>query len=395
MVKLSSKGIDKWRKYFSNSDVETETIYDSIFYTNDSKENIPAHSKITVLKQDQYNSKYKVLFNGKLGYISGSYIKKPKKEKGATEHLNIRSSSLITLGEDKKIDSIDVKYFDDHTKLKESIIHGLQENRNICQDVITDINKLLDNGEVIWNASLDRDEINEIGKYIGELIVGFDKLKKAEIDGFSVPIKSNHPSVDSFFHIRDSIMPISSKYGRGSYASFFNTFYSDLKNEDLEDSVIKDLVKIQKEKSIDIVYDYGIKQILGYNFENVYEKIKNNLLNDPEIKLIEEKVKSICTNQIILDNLPYSITSFFTRELAQRINNCEISSKKITEIFTKKNISQYHLDISKWNQGNIVFETTDYKDCKVHILGSKSAISDFKAIHGLLNYRVIINNKKK
>jgi hypothetical protein len=217
--------------------------------------------------------------------------------------------------------------------------------------------------------------------------------------------------VDSFLVLSDgSIVPVSSKYGVGAKASFFSNLLNKALDENLPPrSVIADIADsarkagisaaalTSKQGSKEIVYEYGIRKILKLpvsavrNPYAIYTNVKNSGKKDsklsPEAKKVLDLIKNSADKKIV-EKLPYSMTAFFSRSMAQNLNSDPKSVKAMVEILAGKNFWQANLDIAEWKKGNIKYRMVSSGSASIQIIGSKSAIDDIDAKQGMVNYEV-------
>jgi hypothetical protein len=348
--------------------------------------------------------------------------------KGATENLKIQSDKLIKGGkfEIRTLNDQDVRcaVFKKSEDLERSILEALKINPAVgphIYDAVNDYFRSSNLEKFDWSDSFRESDINELGKYLGELIIGAIVLRNKTAGKFSMDIFSNKgikefivpddPSfsgVDSAFVARDgSLLPISSKLGAGAKASFFTNFLPKvIDKRALKNSVIKDVADTARSIGVtrdslnakkgakEITYEYGIRKILGIDsnkIRNTYQVFldakKNNLTK--ELLLVMEAIKK---NQFIdkkvKDGLPYSITSAFSREIARRLNNDNVSIDIVAEVLAGKNFYQANLDINRWKKGEVYFRLLASGKSKVSFIGSKAAIMDIDAKQGLVNYEL-------
>jgi hypothetical protein len=235
--------------------------------------------------------------------------------KGATENLKIQSDTLIRYGklEVRTLNGQDVRcaVFTTAEQLENSILRALKENRNVgphIYDVVQDYFNSYSLDKFKWDDSFQPSDINELGKYLGELIIGVIVLK-GKLDGkfsknifsgekikeFIVPDDPSFSGVDSAFVKNDgTLIPISSKLGAGAKASFFTNFLPKVIDADMSNSVMNDIAKSAKSIGVtkasldakrgakEITYEYGVRNILGINkakISNTYKRIKRIALN--------------------------------------------------------------------------------------------------------------------
>ena len=435
---MASEREPKWIKYFSKGPVDTKikapankkvTVYDE---KNRSIDLLKDGDPIHVPLAKSYQKRYLIVYDkNKIGYVPENFVAKPYKTTGATENLRISSASLIKYGESKKIEyageEINVKAFSSADDLVTSIVRSLKENNNVSERIVEVFENYKSSGtfdKISWTSEVADTEINELGKYVGELLVGVliltnkNKLSSAFARSINEPIKyfcvPNDPSfagVDSFIILESGdIVSISNKYGKGAAASFFtNILPKSIRYADyLQDSVLKQIIKSafqatvtpleleQKRKAKKIVYQYGIHNILGLNkivdTYSIYNDIKDNKTLD---KMKAETIEVISAiqnypnlNANIKNQLPLSVTAFFCREIVKKLNDDSKSVEQMLKILSGKNFWQANLNNKKWKDGDIEYSFINSGDCSIKIISSKSAIGSLTADQGLINYEI-------
>lgn len=354
--------------------------------------------------------------------------------KGATENLRIQATNMIGGGKSERLtingqDNVSCKTFTSADTLKKSIIAHLKSNKNVGNhivDVVEDYLSSANLSTIKWNNEFQDSEKNELGKYLGELIIGAVALKKqssrlsmdpfgGNASKFIVPDDPAFSGVDSAVLLKDGTMvPISSKLGAGAKASVYtNLLPKAMDKKTLPNSVIKDLVDTAKSLGItkqkldakqgakEIAYEYGIRNILKLKNRDVpdtyavYLEIKSaaltgklNTLSAPTLKVISaiSAHRDIPSN--VKDALPLSVTSAFNREIARRLNNDDKSKDLVADILAGKNFYQANLDVNKWKNGTVYFRMLHSSKAETSFIGSKAAINDIDAKQGLVNYEL-------
>jgi hypothetical protein len=350
--------------------------------------------------------------------------------KGATENLGITSSTLIKGGSSEKrvLNGMDVDcaVFTSKTQLVDSILAGLKQNRKVSAaiyDIVKDYFKS-DLTQFNWNKQIKDSDINELGKYLGELVIGVCVLGRKftgvfsqnifagkQIKEFIVPNDPSFSGVDSAFVLNDgTIIPISSKLGAGAKASVFTNLLPKVlsSSKRMGTSVIGDLAETAKSLNItvedlnskrgakNIVYEYGIRNILNLSKRQIPEtyRVFTEIKQNPKKLTVSATtvVAAIKRNPNIEDNvkqkLPLSVTAAFSREIARRLNQDASSKKIVTEILSGKKFYQANLDLTKWKNGQVYFKLLLSGDANVSFIGSKAAIDDLEAKQGLVNYEL-------
>lgn len=355
--------------------------------------------------------------------------------KGATENLGIQATNMIGGGTSENLTingqkNVSCKTFTQVTKLRTSIIAHLKSNTKVGNHIVDAVDEYFKSTslkKIDWSDnSFQESEKNELGKYLGELIIGAVALKNkssllsqnpfgSTATKFIIPDDPSFSGVDSAVQLRDgTIVPISSKLGAGAKASIFTNFMPKaMEKKSLKKSVIKDLVAAAKSAGVtkqkldskqgskDIVYEYGVRTICGLSSTvvpdpyAVYEDIRRaglkgdlKKLSAPTLKVIAAINKNSDIPQNVKDALPLSVTAAFNREIARRLNEDEVSKNLVAEILAGKDFYQANLDVSKWKKGEVYFRLLHSGAATVSFIGSKAAINDIDAKQGLVNYEL-------
>lgn len=385
-----------------------------------------------MLKQN--GKKFGIIYYGR-SVTSSTMINAGKLEmkyasaKGATENLGIQADKMIARGKKEKriINGQEVisGIFTKSSELEKSVMGHLKSSDKVPPHVHDAIQDWFKSPAKVfeWHDSFEPSEIQEIGKYFGELAIGeivlsgknmqrhfsdFSAFRGKKIKEFVVPDDPSFSGVDSAFICDDGeIIPISSKLGAGAKASVFTNLLPKIlknKNKIKEKAVIMDLADAaaaagvdagmldKKRGSKEILYEYGVRYILGMdksevkNPIEVFKSIKAGK-HTPEAEAVLLKIKD---HPDIADNvkkqLPKSITAAFSRELARRLNDDKKSVELVVEVLAGKDFWQANLDLPKWKKGDVYFKLLRSGDAKVKFVGDKAAIGDIDALQGMLNY---------
>lgn len=434
---MASTGRAKWVKYFSRGDVETKVqnksgpipVYDP---TGKSKtDSLSNGDDVRVPLAKDYAAKYVVVYkkNGKekIGTVEEKYIAKPIAKKATAP--NITASDFIEKG--KKINDFDYHgdkvvgvTFSSPKQLTDSIMDGMKKIKDISPVVAEIFEDYFKGGykKIEWEASLSEQEINKYGVYLGELLIGLlalakknnttfspNILKTGKVKEFFVPTQSNFAGIDSII-VMDTgeHFPISSKFGVGAKASIFSNLYGkglEYYNK-LKPSVFKDLIEVGKKNNItapermgkEIVYHYGVRTILGIKSGNskqdirdvmsVYKSIKKGEMTDEAILAVQRISIQDELEKLVAEKLPDSITAFFCRTIASRLNSDKNSIEEMKKILSGKNYWQANLNISKWKKGEVEFKLANSGNVDLKIIGNKSGVNDIEAKQGLINYEL-------
>lgn len=443
----STKGREKWAKYFTESvkttiDAKGELsgvpVYIEPFGKGNTKNGDTLAEGVVVrtMVMPEYNARYLIEYTSgakiKTGYVAEKHISKPQNAAFAmagTESLGIRAETLIRGG--KKItfkfldQDISAYEFTSAATLGTSIIAGMTANQKVNRDdsgIIRAFEAYFagrDASKIKWNPEISDSELNQLGKYVGELLVGYMALKK-QTTSFRTPLYTGTASrfiipddpaftgVDSFLELTDkTIVPISSKFGGGAKASFFaNLFYKVMK---LPASKVppscflgKMVASVKKanvtsemlEKSrgtMDSVYSVGCRDILGLSITtpiNVKKQIADGKLKAEADLVIASIGNYTGTDKVVLENLPLSVTAFFSREIAKKLNADAKSLQILKEILVGKNFVQANLNIANWKKGDISYTFLKSGDATISITGSKAGTKDINAKQGTVNYEL-------
>lgn len=347
-----------------------------------------------------YTPKYYVLCNGRAGYVSGRFIQKPKREKGPTENLRIYAKDLGIWGKKESLywrqELIECLSFVNSVSLKGSILYSLQKNKNISKEIISQVEKRLDNldKKLFWDACVDYHEINEIGKYLNEVLIGVKLLSERKIDKFMIPVSQTYPGIDSFGIKDNKTIPISSKYGEGARSQLFGllgklpqaNFTPRTRNSQLYRLIVS-YSKVSSQKMA--VYDYALRKLLqlDYDIDTVYEALQNNVMIS-EVKAIKSLIMKTCSHEKVKDAFPNSVTSWLERLTIEALNACPMSVEVIKEHLEDMNLHQYHLDKNKWHDGEILYLEKQTWKCPFIFQVGKSLLNNLEANRGLLCYKI-------
>jgi hypothetical protein len=315
-------------------------------------------------------------------------------------------------------EDIPVVTFTSSAQLEKSIIAGCKDSKLLGEPVAAAFKDFFLNGKFNWDPKMNPQLLNKLGVYGGEVLVGWVFLKKKQGTYFAsnpfkgTPKKFHMPTdpafsgVDSFIEMADgSFYSLSSKFGAGAKASFFsNLLEKGIKKKDkLKKSVFKDICQIcddfnlEYKKSRDIVYAYGVREILGLgehqikNPSDVYTQIvKDEKKTGPEAKLVLVSIKNYkgTLEKGIIDNFPVSVSSFFNRRIAEKLNNDKASIDQMKEILQGKDYWQGNLQIKDWLKGDLNFKWLSSSEAELNLIGSKGSMSDITSKQGWINYEL-------
>lgn len=446
---MSSSGEPAWKKYFEGSDVKT-TVKKSGNLLNaktySSLVSLSEGDEIEVLKQDTYNTyrrgtspHVRVIYDTKIGLFPFASVAKPLTSKPGKEtvpRLNILAEDFIGEGKDDKVNLSTglepVKVISTIKQIKNGVLDGLSIKGKKYPVVKEQMEKFFTSGnytEIDFTDVSDTHK-NELGTYFGEILIGLLAISGQtsvchpniflgkRVQDILVPTDNAFKGVDSFVRLTDGeLIPISSKYGVGAKAAFFGNLlpagmknYADIR---VGNSVFSQLAKTAKSINIsaktlegkrgakEVLYEYGIRKILGINKQNIprtydiFNKMRTGVSNS-QTELVEEAIRDY-TDKIegganimdkIIENLPKSTSSFFSRAISKKLNSDTKSQTQMKEILAGKNFYQANLDDAKWRNGIVHFRLVNTGSIELKIIGSKASIGNINADQGTINYEI-------
>lgn len=337
---------------------------------------------------------------------------------GASNIASIDTRLFTKDGADAKFQFEDrlvsCKVFSSKKSIETSIVSGLKSSIMLGESYSDALESFFESGKIAWDPSTPLPILNKLGVYLGELLVGWVLLSHNNTkyflnnpfigtpSKFYIPTDPAFSGVDSFIEMSNgTFYAISSKYGVGAKASFFtNLFDKGVKNHTkLSYSEFSKMAKyaasnnIKYDKSREFVYSYGIHNILNIpkskipNANKVYDDIRSNR-KTPEVQLVSDTIKKLTNDAKIINTLPNSISAFFTRTIADKLNSDYNSITQIKEILSGKDYWQANLNIAEWTKGNVKFKFINSGESELKIIGNKSSIEDFTARQGWINYEL-------
>lgn len=350
-----------------------------------------------------------------------------KKEPKPPKNLDRLTAGDFTKG-GKKIkfryleETIECIEFTSAKQCQDSIIRGLKRSNSISQAAYEVLEQYIASGKwgkFDWGENVSHKEKNKLGVYLGEILFGMlcladkttgiisPKPYSGKIARLLLPVSDRFVGLDSIMEKSDGeIIPISSKYGKGSPASFFgNILIKGMENyQHVPKSVFRDIIDMskaigvtpqhiaKKQKSKEIVYEYGIRKILGLDRRriketyDVFEDIKKNRETKQRDLVIEKMQLLEPMDNRVLENLDDSLTWFFSKTMAERLMKDKRSVDEIKEILSGKNFWQVNLHDADWQKGIVHFRCLKSRNANLQIVGNQSSIDDLDCKHGTLNY---------
>lgn len=363
------------------------------------------------------------------GKLSKNNVTGGEKSGGGTESLGVRAETLILKGKLEKIDfagqKVECRTFTSVDKMKESIIYGLKKNPKIPPYIVETFEQYLCKScvggfdKIRWSSAMPDNELNQLGKYAGEVITGLiamggprtsylpNIIKTDKVAKFCVPTDPAFTGIDVVLLMKDgTIYPISNKYGAGAAASFFANvlpkcmeYYRSLDKSPIKDFAKYALARCSPEAmsrrgapAKQVLYDYGIREVLGLGKNlvpetyEVYRSIKSGKYS-PEAHIVMEAIKEYKgVSPKVTELLPKSTTAFFSRTVADLLNKDKKSQDEMKRVLAGKNYWQANLIIAEWEGGRVKYKFLNSGNIKLKLIGSKSAIGDIDASQGMLNY---------
>jgi len=433
---MASTGITKFNKYFKGkSEVEVYAkgekgkdvaVYESVDGTK-KIDILKDGTPITVIPGKEFKKRYFIKYKGGMGYISDNNTGKPipSKTKVNSELSRITAGDFIDGGNPVKFkfidQDVDCMEFTSKQQLANSIISCMKKVRGVSDEVRETFEGWLKGnlGDFDWVTGVADEEKNKFGVYFGELFIGLFALAgkeanhispipwRGKIKRFLMPTDPSFSGVDSFLEMEDGeIFPISNKFGTGAAASFFsNLLIKGLQyHKKLPKCVFKDIVETaldigvtvqhleKKQKAKPILYEYGIRHVLGLNKQQVkdtYEvftaiKMKKNF--EEKNLVLSAIANRRNVDKRIVELLEESVTAFFCREIAAMLEADKTSMDTMKEILAGKNYWQANLQMNEWEKGRVRYKLINSGSAKLSIIGSKAAMNDVEAKQGMINY---------
>lgn len=353
-------------------------------------------------------------------------LAKPQVNKSTGNISSLDARDFSSLGIPGKFDfngqRVDVVTFKNPNTLRDSIISGCQNSRLLGDPYAEIFKDFFSNHKMNWSPDTPLPVVNKLGVYAGELLVGWTLLSgktnkffvnnpfSGKPKAFHMPTDPAFSGVDSFVEMRDgSYYAISSKYGAGAKASLFtNLFEKGINNRNtLTNSYFKRMCNhavknnISYNKSRDFVYSFGIQEILNIknseirNINKLFNDIKTGRMTDEVELIMTRKAEHLQKNKypdinedLILTKSPESVSSFFNRVIASKLNSDVKSINQMKEILAGKDYWQTNINSRLWLKGDLKFKFINSGEANLKIIGSKSSVDDLTSKQGWLNYEL-------
>ena len=208
----AKSGMEKWKKYFADSEIETTVKKDTPIYDESGKKTgdiIKAGEQITTQVTPEYQPKIPVLYNGNIIYLSIDSIDKGL-GKASTEYYKFKpQDSGITVDQDIPIEL-----------LKKQTTDGINANQQIS-DVQKKFLLELINGatdltpeekqEILAESNFTNQVIKNLGEIYGAILYA-EEIKASTI---FYPSEGNYPLIDYILKKDDKTIPVSAKSAAG------------------------------------------------------------------------------------------------------------------------------------------------------------------------------------
>jgi hypothetical protein len=208
----AKSGLEKWKKYFADSEVETVIKKDSPIFDEKGKktgDTIKAGETITTQVVPEYQPKIPVLYNGNIIYVSIDNIDKGL-GKASSEYYDFKPQDLgIPTNQDISID-----------QLKTESIAGINANQQISDvqrkfllGLVNDVVNL--SSEEKQEILVERNFLNQVIKNLGEVYGAILYAKEIGATTIYYPSEGNYPLIDYILKKDDEVIPISAKAAEG------------------------------------------------------------------------------------------------------------------------------------------------------------------------------------
>jgi hypothetical protein len=272
----AKSGMEKWKKYFADNEVETTIKKDTPIYDESGKKTgdvIKAGESITTQVIPEYQPKIPVLYNGNTIYLSIDSIDKGL-GKASTEYYKFKPQDLgVTVNQDISID-----------QLKQEVAVGINANQQISDTQKKFLLQLL-NGVVDLTPEekqeilAERNFLNQVIKNLGEVYGAISYAQEIEAPTVFYPSAGNYPLIDYILKKDGKNIPISAK----SAASKGNV----VKLGDIKKLVGDNDIDSDKKFIIDVISSESaktgpLKLIDKFGDERLKQEYKEFLQNNPE-----------------------------------------------------------------------------------------------------------------
>jgi len=426
-----SSGVAAWMKYFKGIDKVTRTKKVSPIYNSDNKrtgEELEDGEEILVPSSSVFNKgKISVMYKGSPVIIQFANI-----DKGATkggETLKINATKLLNTAQNRESTvgskTFDSKVFYNAQDLSTTLINSLPNMKAIPDNLRNILISYFEGSSysyINWYGYDNKKHINEIAKYLGEIIIGLCVLNKeynvlsknvfdAPVQSFIMPTDSSFAGVDSMFTLKDNTaVPISSKSGKGALASFNANVMPVLtkNNTKTRSPLLSYMIDIQSRlhlKNIEFIYTVGMNWILEPYLKNtsmgrrimktpykIYTNMRlGNITEDEEyvMDIIRNGKWPVMKNmKKINSKLPNSTTYFICQNMAELLNRDADAKDTIINALSSKKFWQANLDLRAFHNGQIKFKMVSSGTTNMKMKQGKGSMNSVTSEQGRLSYEL-------
>lgn len=350
----------------------------------------------------------------KVGHIRcGGILFVVKPAGGATENLKLKSTHLAKSGRIEFLllngkKDVECFTFQKAEDLASSILQEFKDNPRVGLPIIKTFQKYFDGSSIDtfkWNPDVLPSEKNELGKYLGELLIGYQSLKQKTVKKFVVPNSSRFPGIDCAIIDKDNkTIGISNKFGTGGKSSFFTSILQKVLIKKIPKGArtLKRLATLATkiDSPREIVYEWGIRSFLGFTKNEVPDthQIFKDLATkkiSKTTKMVLDRAKQFCFvekfGQYLTAKEGYSsLTNYFGFELANQLSK---NAEGMEFMHKALNFLQASLNISKWVKGEIFYTVNQSSKMKLQIQAGKSSTSDLHTKQGLITFSLHYDSK--
>jgi hypothetical protein len=208
----AKSGLEKWKKYFADSEVETVIKKDSPIFDEKGKktgDTIKAGETITTQVVPEYQPKIPVLYNGNIIYVSIDNIDKGL-GKASSEYYDFKPQDL----------GIPTNQYISIDQLKTKSIAGINANQQISDvqrkfllGLVNDVANL--SSEEKQEILVERNFLNQVIKNLGEVYGAILYTKEIGATTIYYPSEGNYPLIDYILKKDDEVIPVSAKAAEG------------------------------------------------------------------------------------------------------------------------------------------------------------------------------------
>ncbi len=427
----STTGYGSWVKYFKGQDKITYVKKISPIYNNVNKktgEEIEQGEEILVPSSSEFvKGKIIVIYKGVPARIQFSNIDKGAKKGG--ERLKIPANVLIKTAQNISSTvgskTFNSKIFYNAMDLSTTLNNSIQHIKTIPDDLKTILINYFENNDysiIDWMGYDNKGYMNEVAKYLGEIIIGLCVLNnnfsalsknifKGKVKSFIMPTDSSFAGVDSMFEMEDgSFVPISSKSGKGAPASFNANVMPVLckNNIKTKSKLLSYMIDIQNKnqmKNLEFLYHVGMNYIMAPYLSktsmgkkimqkpySIYNNIRTNNISDNELYVIDIVKKGkwdVPNTKKLIDKLPNSLTYFICQNIAAKLNKDASAKETIINALSAKQFWQANLEQAKFYKGKIKFKMISSGSNNVKIVQGKGSMNSVTSEQGRLSYFIL------